>query len=76
MTANVTEARDGVRQELVGMLLEKVESDRFPSATMLDLIEQLVGPEEMAAYAEVLMRKVRDDTYPSMDLIRRIKSLC
>jgi hypothetical protein len=75
MTTNTAEARDGVRQELLGMLLDKVEADRFPSATMLDLVEELVGPEEIGLYAEVLMSKIREDTYPSMDLIRRISAL-
>jgi hypothetical protein len=75
VAADVTEVQDGVRQELLGLLLEKVENDRFPSMTMLDLVEAMIGPEEMPMYAEILMGKIRDDQFPSLNLIRRIKNL-
>lgn len=65
-----------VRQQLLALLLEKVHADRYPSATMLDLIEDLVRPEEKPVYARVLMAKVRADRFPSLDLMKRVQDLC
>jgi hypothetical protein len=64
-----------VREQLLDLLLGKVDEDRFPSSTMMDIIEQLVTPEDAPRYAEVLMSKISDDTYPSMSLIRRVLAL-
>lgn len=62
-------------RELVQLLLDKVDGDTYPSITMMDLIEEMVTPEEAAAYAEILMSKIRSDTYPSMDLIDRVRAV-
>ena len=64
-----------VRGELLDLLLGKVDEDQFPSETMLDIIEQLVTPEDTPAYAAVLMSKISGDTYPSMSMIRRVLDL-
>ena len=64
-----------VRQQLLDLLLDRVAEERFPSSTMLDIIEQLIAPEDVEAYGAVLMSKIEDDTYPSMSLIRRVLAL-
>lgn len=66
---------DDTRAQLFQLLLEKIDEDQYPSITMLDMIEEIVTPEEMPAYAEVLMSKVRDEQYPSMSMIRRVMTL-
>ncbi len=63
------------RSALLDLLLSKVKDDRFPSATMLDLLEQMLTPEELPAYAGVLMEKIAGDTYPSASMMKRIVSL-
>jgi len=63
------------RSALLDLLLSKVKDDTFPSSTQLDLIEQMLTPEELPAYAGVLMEKIAGDTYPSMSMIKRIVSL-
>jgi hypothetical protein len=63
------------REVLLDALLEKVADERFPSATMLDLIESLLRPDEVPIYARVLLDKVRADTFPSIPMIRRIAAL-
>jgi hypothetical protein len=62
-----------LRVEILEMLLRKVASDRFPSYTMLDMIEELLTPEDVPVYAETLLEKMREDTYPSIPLIARLK---
>ena len=64
-----------VRELLLDALLDKVADERFPSVTMLDLIESLLRPDEVQIYAQVLVRKVREDTYPSIPMLRRIAAL-
>jgi hypothetical protein len=60
-----------VREEVLDVLLEKVENDHYPSSAMLDDIERLLTPWRRQDYAEVLMDKIRQDRYPSRHLIER-----
>lgn len=64
-----------VRVEILRMLMGRVAEDQYPSATMLDMIEQLLRPEEVPAYAELLMQKIRDDRFPSIPLLNRVMAL-
>ncbi|TWD81694.1 hypothetical protein FB561_2815 [Kribbella amoyensis] len=64
-----------VRERLVDILLEKVADERFPSTTTLDLIESLLRPDEVPVYAQVLLRQVRSEPYPSLAMLRRIAAL-
>jgi len=71
----MNEVQDQIRKQLLDVLMTKVQQDTYPSTTMLDLIEGLIGPDEVDDYAEVLLAKVRDDQFPSLDLIERVRSL-
>jgi hypothetical protein len=64
-----------VRREILDILLTNVANDRHPSATMMDLIEQLIGPEERPIYVQVLLDKLRQDRHPSIPMMRRIMAL-
>jgi len=64
-----------IQDELVGHLIERVSTDAYPSSTMLDLIEQSMGPDHVGDYAEALMEKIRQDEYPSFALIDRVRGL-
>jgi hypothetical protein len=63
------------REELLTALLDQADEDTYPSATMLDIIESLLEPEERPAYAAMLMAKIRNDRFPSLSLIRRVQQL-
>jgi len=69
------ESQNDVRTQLLELLLDKVEQDRYPSSTMLDLIEELVSPDEVQEYAGILMAKLEGETYPSNSIIRRVMAL-
>jgi len=60
-----------VREQVLDLLMEKVENDRYPSSAMLDDIERLLTPWRREDYAEVLMDKIRQDRFPSRHLIER-----
>jgi hypothetical protein len=64
-----------VRGEVVDLLLEKIASDRNPSVTMMNLVEQLLAPDDIPAYAAVLMDKVKTERFPSISMIRRLMAL-
>lgn len=69
------EYSEAVRTALLETLMEKVESDPYPSATMLDQIESLLHPEDVPAYADLLLSRVRGDRFPSISLIYRLEAL-
>jgi hypothetical protein len=64
-----------VRGEVVNLLLEKIASDRNPSVTMMNLVEDLLAPDDVPAYVGVLMDKVKTDRYPSYSMLRRLIAL-
>ena len=63
------------RAALLDLLLSKVKEDTYPSATTLDLLEQILTPEELPAYAAVLMDKIAHDRFPSASMMKRLVSL-
>jgi hypothetical protein len=67
-----TKTVDDTRSSLLQVLLDKVETEPYPSATMLDFIESLLKPNEVPDYVDQLVDRVRADTYPSIDMLRRI----
>lgn len=63
------------RHELLEALLMKVGEDQFPSATMLNWIEELLTPEDVPVYMELLLERVRNERFPSIPMMARIKRL-
>ena len=61
-----------IRREIVNMLVEKIARDRNPSITQMDLVEQLLAPDDVPAYVAVLMDKVKSERYPSLSMINRL----
>ena len=64
-----------VRGEVLDLLIEKIASDRNPSVTMMNLVEELLAPDDVPAYAAVLMDKVKSERLPSISMLRRLMSL-
>jgi hypothetical protein len=60
--------------QIFELLLGKVRDDPFPSTTMLDMIELMIRPEQVEEYASVLMEKVSQENFPSLDHLRRLQS--
>jgi hypothetical protein len=67
--------RPGPRELMLDMLLDKVAEHRFPSVSMLDLIESLLQPDEVEIYVRLLVRRMREENYPSLTIMRRIAAL-
>jgi hypothetical protein len=71
----VADRQYDVRTELLKSLMAHVEDDPFPSLTMLDKIEELLRPEDVPAYAQLLLSKVNDERFPSISMLNRIAAL-
>lgn len=63
------------RKRLLRNLLSRVEEDRYPSTMMLDTIEQMMTPDELPRYTEVLMTHIENDRFPSIPMIERLRNL-
>jgi hypothetical protein len=60
------------RAVLAGVLMKRVREDRYPSSTDMDLIEQIIPPQLLPRYVEVLLDKVAQDQRPSISMIHRL----
>lgn len=58
---------------LAGVLLKRVRDDKYPSATEMTLIEQIIPPQLLPRYAEVLLDKVAQETHPSIAMLHRLQ---
>jgi hypothetical protein len=64
-----------LRSEVVNLLVEKIASDLYPSVTMMNLVEEMLTPDDIPAYVGVLIAKMETETYPSISMIRRVMAL-
>jgi hypothetical protein len=64
--------RDEAQGWLANTLMEKVRNDRYPSATQLAIIEEVLPRAMVPDYLEVLMAKAAEDNVPSVPLLQRI----
>ena len=53
--------------------MDKVRTERYPSATELDRIEDAIPNDMLGEYLQVLLDKIRDDRFPSVWFVRRIE---
>ena len=65
--------RDEAREWYVRFLLHKVRHDTYPSSTYMDLIERWIPRKLVDDYLEVLVEKVSESEFPSIDLLHRIR---
>jgi hypothetical protein len=67
--------RDEARGWLAQTLMEKVRKDRYPSATQLAIIEEVLPRAMVPDYLQVLIDKAAQDNIPSIPLLRRISRI-
>jgi hypothetical protein len=65
-----------LRKRIIHKLLEDIEEVQFPSPTMMDRVEPtLATTDDLADYAEVLVKKVEATRYPSISMLNRLDGL-
>lgn len=67
--------REDARAALLQTLLEKVSQERYPSTTMLNMIEELLTEEHYPDYVKFLQGRLRDDRFPSIPMLKRLRDL-
>lgn len=65
--------RQQAQHAIAQLLLEHIQQDTYPSATHMNLLEQSITPDLVDDYVAVLLSKVSDDRWPSLDLLRRLQ---
>jgi hypothetical protein len=63
------------RAMLAGHLLKKVRDDRYPSVTEMAIIEEVIPPQLLPRYVEILIEKVMQENRPSISMLHRIRRL-
>ena len=74
-TQNEPTIGEEARNAISRLLLERVRRDKYPSATEMEMIEQLMPPYLLRDYINVLLEKVVLDSRPSIPLMRRIAKI-
>ena len=65
--------REDVQTALARMLLAKVRQDNYPSATEMDMLEEVIPPDLVRDYVNVLLEKTLMSRWPSISLLRRLQ---
>jgi hypothetical protein len=66
---------DDARVRLLRVLMDRVAEDEYPSAYMMDTIEELMIPQELPVYARLLLRHIESSRFPSIAMIDRLRNL-
>jgi hypothetical protein len=66
-------SRKDVQTALAKVLLERVRQDNYPSQTQMDLLEEVIPPELVRDYVNVLLEKTLMSRWPSISLLRRLQ---
>jgi hypothetical protein len=60
---------------LARLLMSKIRSDKYPSSTQMDILEQMIPRALASEYFDVLLEKVALDQWPSNSLLARMSRL-
>jgi hypothetical protein len=65
-----------LRERITKSLLGEIDEVQFPSVTMMNRAEAaLASEDDLANYAEVLVKKVEATHYPSISILNRLDGL-
>jgi len=60
------------RAAFANLVMERVRTDRYPSTVQMEILEQIIPPQLLPDYLEILLDKVANDRWPSPTMLRRI----
>jgi hypothetical protein len=60
---------------LARLLIDKIRTDKYPSSTQMDLLEQMIPRPLASEYFDALLEKVAMDQWPSVSLLARMSRL-
>jgi hypothetical protein len=62
-----------VSTALAQVLLEHIRKDTYPSTTQMTILEEILPPELVRDYVNVLLEKLLMGNYPSVPMLRRVQ---
>jgi hypothetical protein len=66
---------NALQERYAEVLLDRIRADEYPSATHMDMVEQVAPPRMLAEYTLHLLERVEADTHPSIPMMRRVEGL-
>lgn len=77
MSSQQTELNDRQQAQVVlaRLLMDKIRTDKYPSTTQMDLLEQMIPRALATEYFDALLEKVALDQFPSVSLLARMSQL-
>jgi hypothetical protein len=69
------DVRSRIHDAVYGTLIDKIRRDRYPSPSMMNMVEAGMSEKQFRQYVGVLLDKVADDQFPSMDMLKRLTGL-
>jgi hypothetical protein len=67
--------RDEAQAQLAETLLDKIREDRYPSATQMAILGEIIPRDMIPEYLDVLLDKLAGDKIPSIPMLQRIRSV-
>lgn len=64
--------REEAQTAFANLLLERIRKDTYPSATHMDILEQVIPRALVRDYLNILLEKVLMDDHPSIPMLLRI----
>ena len=68
------DTREQTRAALLSSLMRKLEADPYPSSTMMDMVEELLTPDDVEPYVKLLLERIDNDNFPSISMLGRVQS--
>jgi len=73
--AEVQQVGGELHERFMEILLAEIERERYPSSSMLDLVERHMTQRDRVRIATVLLDSLAAHRYPSPDMLRRVARL-
>jgi hypothetical protein len=65
--------REEARTAFANLLMERINQDRYPSSTHMDILENVIPRPLVRDYLNILFEKVLLDDHPSIPMLLRIR---
>jgi len=69
------EVANRLQERYAETLLERIRSDKHPSATHMNLFESIAEQRQLVEYILYLMETIENDQNPSIPMMRRVQGL-
>ncbi len=64
-----------LQERYAEMLLDRIRSDPYPSATHMNMFESIAEPRQLVQYVVDLMEKIESERNPSIPMMQRVQRL-